>query len=610
MVFNTCKTQQIRTIISGNCNCNCNDKVSHRFLLAALILVITALVATVVIPSNPISSPPSTALAEATTTTAGGVATTATTAGNLPTGTPGGTYTYYVPVVANGGGAGGITTYLTIHNTGGLGSTGGGAGTQAANVSITYYNNSGGQTVANDQRTLAPYAEWTPTIPFTSGQASGSAVISSSQALNVLVSSTTSQGSGTYTVPVSANAFGGASLPIMSNSAFGIVSRYYLYNPNGVDIKVGLFVTSQYGQDLGGTGGPFNRAYTFRFVIPAHTTYIFDPSTNPVPVETGDPTPMPVGYYGYASVGALVNTITYTPGTATNPLYLVSLLQEYRNSDHFFTLFDYNGLANYQSSTLYIPAVFKDAYGGFSTGMSFSPANDYNPNLIIRITYYDANGNVVLTTTSPNLYYGSMYSVFTGSLSGLPDGFAGSAIATITTPSQGQVSTVQLIVNEQGSASRNGVYMGMANDFPFAGYKQPFPFTAPYNPQVTTLPVLANGGYGGSFYSGFTVQNLLSQPTTFTLTYRNTDGTPLAGAGLATKSYTLAPHASAFVYQGPGGGENLPTNWLGQAVIIVTSSPPPFNSLTGNPAFSIVAQANVQSSFAFYTYSQPGNFIQ
>jgi hypothetical protein len=427
-----------------------------------------------------------------------------------------------------------------------------------------------------------------------------------------VVSLVTPTGSGAYSVPVSAQAYGGTSLPLFAYNVFGgITSRYYIHNPMDFDLNGTLLVTSQYGQAVGTTGGAFNRAYTFKFIIPSHTTYIFDPSTNPIPV--GSSAPIPQGYYGYAYFGSsrASNNVT---GSTANPIYITTLMQEYRLSDNFSTVFNFNGLATYESSTLYIPGVYKDAYGGFFTGMSFSPGTNSSANLIVKLTYYDTKGNVVLVTTSPNLYYGSMYSIYTGAISGLPDGFAGSAVATITAADPLDNNTMQVMINTEGSpvnssVTRNGAYMGLANDYAHYGYQVPFPFSAPYNPQVTTLPVIANGGYGG-FFTGITIQNLLDSFTSFTVTYKNIDGSNLSG--VTTKSYTLAPHASLFIYQGSTGGEGLPSNWVGTAVIAVTSAPPTFNSTSGSsggPYFSLLAQANVQSPFAFFTLAAPGNLV-
>lgn len=542
---------------------------------------------------------------------AAGAATTTTTAVHPqqfpPTGTPGGSYLYYVPVIANSS-ATGNTTYLTIQNTGSLGGSGttGAAGTATAHISIIYYSGQG-QQLATDNHTLAPYTNWLPANPFPVGTANGSAQLTSDQALNVQVSLTTPNGASSFSVPVSANAYGGMELPIIANNVAGITSRYIIYNPQGTDLQAGLTVSSQFGVISSNTASN-NRQYTYVFTVPAHSSYVFDPSTNPVPLDQGYGTaPMPSNYFGYATLGVGIGTAS---GSPTKPIFVVALLQEYRTSDNFITFYDYNGLTNYQSNTLYIPGVFKNAYGGFYTGMTFSPGYNNSSNLVVTVTFYDGQGKAVTSQTSNNLYFGATYSLFTGAVSGLPDGFAGSAIATIQSLPADNPNTMQVIVNSAGPASagssvtRNGVYMGLANDYSFYGYKLPFPYAAPYSPQVTTLPIVANGGYGG-FYTGLTVQNLLNQPVSFSLNYLNTDGSQVTG--LSPKTYTLAPHASQFVYQGFDG---LPSNWVGVAVVKVTT-PLPAQSANGTgPYFAVSVQTNVQSGFAFYTYSSPLNVIQ
>lgn len=531
-----------------------------------------------------------------------------------PTGTITGTYSYYIPVIANQSAAG-DTTYLTVQNTGSQGASGA-AGTMTATVTITYYD-SNGNSFGTASDTLAPFATWLPANPFAQGQADGSAIVQSLQPLNVIVSVSTPNGNGSFVVPMSASVYAGSTLPLFDNGSAGIESKYYFYNPNAVAIKATLSVISQWGV-AHGQSGPFNVEYDFNFVIQPFQTYIFDPATNPLPSSTSPgKTAIPSGYYGYAFIGGLRNTSTYSPGSPSNPLYLVTLMQEYRSTDKFTAFYDYNGLNEHQSSSLFIPGVFKNAFGGFYTGMTFSPGYNNNPNQIVTVNFYDQSGALKATVQSSNLYYGSTYSLFTGSLTQLPDNFSGSAIATITTPDSTQTPAMQVIANTQGPATssglvRNGAFMGLENDYEFQGYQLPFPFNAPNNPQVLSLPIMANGAYGG-FYTGTTLDNLLNIPITFTVQYLNTDGSAVAGTSIQT--YTLTPHASLFVYQG-ANTEGLPANWFGVAVIKVqTPLPTPVGTPnqpypTSGPYFGLMAQVNVQSGTSFYTYSSPGSLFQ
>lgn len=525
-----------------------------------------------------------------------------------PTGTAGGTYSYYVPVVANQS-AKGDTTFLTIQNTGSQGASGA-AGTMSATVTITYYDGNG-NSFGTASDTLAPFATWIPTNPFGAGQADGSAIVQSLQPLNIIVSVSTPNGSGSFVVPMGADVYAGSTLPLFDNGLAGIYSKYYFYNPNPVAVKATLAVISQWGKAPGQTGA-YNLEYDFNFVIQPHQTYIFDPATNPQPASISPgQTPVPSGYYGYAYIGGLRNVSTYSPGSPSNPLYLVTLMQEYRSSDKFTSFYQYNGLNEHQSSSLFIPGVFKNAYGGFYTGMTFSPGYNTNANMIVTVNFYDQSGKVVATQQSSNLYYGSTYSLFTGGISQLPDNFAGSAVATITTPDSTQLPAMQVIANTQGPQAagglvRNGTFMGLENDYEFQGYKLPFPFNAPNSPQVLSLPVMANGAFGG-FYTGTTLDNLLNESVTFTLQYLNMDGSTVSGA--TTKTYTLAPHSSLFIYQG-SASEGLPANWFGTAVVKVQTPLPTPATSTSGPYFGLMAQVNVQSGTSFYTYSSPGSLFQ
>ena len=229
-------------------------------------------------------------------------------------------------------------------------------------------------------------------------------------------------------------------------------------------------------------------------------------------------------------------------------------------------------LANAQvasASRVFAPAIFNNAFGGFSTG-----ANIVNPNAnptSVTITYYDSTGRAYAAIPVSLPAHGVAPVYQGGNSAGLPTNFYGSA--TISS----SAGNIVVVVNEAGNttasgAAQSGTYAAAANGSSSLG-----------------LPEVANGGNG--FVSGATILNTSEVAVSGTISYYNPDGTALVGH---SQSFTIAAHASQPVYQ---GGVGLPNGFAGQAIVTQSSG----------TAGSLIVTTNVQNDSLFYTYTESGS---
>lgn len=227
-------------------------------------------------------------------------------------------------------------------------------------------------------------------------------------------------------------------------------------------------------------------------------------------------------------------------------------------------------------TTIYAPAVFNNAYGGFATG-----ANIINPNnnaVTVSVTYYDSNGNALKATpftlnaySVQQIYHPSSSSQNGMPAGGLPANYAGAA--QVTSSGGGVVMSV----NEAGGTTasgyaRSGVYVASGSGSGNLG-----------------LPVVANNG-SGNFTTGITVLNTSGNAVSGIIQYYNLDGS----TALSNQSFSIPAHGSYVAYQGSLQG--LSAGFYGVAFV-----------RENNGGNDLIATINAQSPSFFYTYTQPNN---
>ena len=440
-------------------------------------------------------------------------------------------YTYYLPFLANSYAPGGtitgtFTSYLAVQNAGG--------GT--ANATITYFDPTGiTLTASTVVTTIAQYGEILPANPFASG-AKGAGVITSTQPLNVIVAEGTPFGGSAYAVNQGANSSLVAPLAINNNNNF--ITQITVFNGGTVTTTATLTYYDKQGNS------------------PANQVLSIGPRQSATADQT-NVSGLASGFYGWAAISSTVGS------------QLVAQVLEQRPDIQFVAI------ANAQpapQTTLYAPAVFNNAYGGFYTG-----ANIVNPGstpVTVSISYYDLGGTrfaaapfVVVGHGVQGVFQGD--SVATGiPAGGLPANFTGAAVITST---GGGVNVVVNEVKSVSSGSQSGVYAAASGGSSSLG-----------------LPVIAKNGFG--YTTGTTVFNASNISATFTLTYYNVNGTALTTP--APRSITVAAYASVGVYQ----GDDLPSDFYGTAVLTQTSG-----------GSTLIDTTNAINSAAglFYTYTEP-----
>ena len=440
-------------------------------------------------------------------------------------------YTYYLPFLANGYNPGApitgtFTSYLAVEN----------AGSGTANATISYFDSTGVTlTSSTVVTTIAQYGEILPANPFASG-AKGAGVITSNQPLNVIVAEGTPYGGSAYAVNQGANS--SLIVPLAINNNNNFVTQITVFNGGTVTTTATLTYYDQSG------ASPTNQVLT---VGPRQSAT----------ADQTNVTGLASGFYGWAAISSTVGS------------QLVAQVLEQRPDIKFVAI------ANAQpapQTTLYAPAIFNNAYGGFFTGANI--VNPASTPVTVSISYYDQGGTRFAAT--PFVLVGrGVQQVFQGSATGngipaggLPANFVGAAVITSTG------GGVNMVVNEVKpvlTGSQSGVYAAASSGSSNLG-----------------LPVIAKNGFG--YTTGTTVFNASPISATFTLTYYKLDGTALTTP--APRNITVAAHASVGVYQ----GDDLPSDFYGTAVLVQTS---------GGSTLIDTTNAINGGAGLFYTYTEP-----
>lgn len=435
-------------------------------------------------------------------------------------------YSYYLPFLGNG--ANGYTSYLVFQN----------PTNAVANISLQYYTPQGTLFTSDATcPTLAAFAECIPNNPFGAGD-KGGGIILSNQPLNVVVPEGTPYGGSAYAVG------SGASQSLIAPLAFhnaytDFNTQLTVFNTSGGPVSVTVAFYNTDGSPAGSANCELNN-------IPANGSGVLDQA---------NACSLPNGFNGWAQITGPVGS------------KLVAQVLEQSASRGFVAIA--NAQATPQTS-LYTPAMFKNAINGFNTG-----ANIINPGsspVTVTITYYNVNGNT--TTTAPftvaahslqTVYQGGGAGVGLPGGNGLADGFNGAAIVNST-------GGIIMVVNESGGGNppHSGVYAASGTASGSVG-----------------LPVIANGGYG--YVTGLTVFNTSSQPVSGSIQYYTVTGVPQGGS----QPFSIGANASYQAFQGTPG--LLPNPFYGTAVLTQTGG--------GN---NLVVTTNALSSL-FYTYTEPNS---
>lgn len=446
------------------------------------------------------------------------------------------TYIYNLPFVANN--ANGFTTYLAIQN----------VATSTASVQAVFRDTAGNSynVLSAACSNLAAYAVCNPTNPLANGS-KGIGQILSNQPLAIIVAEGTPFGSSAYSV--SAGASSSLIAPLAINNSGGFSTQLTVANDGATSATVTIKFYDKNGNLAAGA--------TKNLVIAPFSAQTLD--------QTEANSGLNSGFYGWALINGAAGS------------QLTAQVLEQRPDIKFLALANaqpmtQNTPANY---TLYAPAIFKGAFGGFNTG-----SNIVNPNanpVTTTITYYSNTGTAITTTPFVIPAYG-VAAIFQGSQggtnglpqgAGLPNSFYGSA--TVTT----QGGSVAMVVNEANGITANGAAQSGTYSAATTGSS------------ILGLPAVANNANG--FISGATILNTSNSTVSGTITYYNTNGTVVG----SPQGFTVGPNASFPAYQ---GAANLPTGFGGQAVI----------TQTGGTPNSLIATTNVQSPNLFYTYTQSG----
>jgi hypothetical protein len=426
--------------------------------------------------------------------------------------------------------ASGFTTYLALQN----------ISNGAASVQIQYYDLDGNNIASDTCTNLAANAECLPLNKFTAGS-QGAGVINSDQPLNVIVAEGTPYGGSAYAVNEGSTTNLVAPLAI-NNASGGFNTRISVFNGGSLPASV----TVQFYNLDGSHVALADR----QLLIQTHTSSTLD--------QTQSGSGLPTGYYGWALI------------TGDSGNRLVAQVLEQNPNSNFVAIANAQLLPNAgTNNTLYAPAIFRDAYGGFMTG-----ENIVNPNtnpVTVTLTYYDTSGNTPANSTAIHILApDAVLPLYDGNgNTGLPASFAGSA--AISSNGGGVVMVVNEIGPSVAGSSASGTYAAAST-----GSNQVY------------LPVVANGGFG--YITGLTILNTSNQPVSGVISYYNLDGS----AQGASQNFQIGAFASQPAYQGaPQAG--LPKTFYGTAIVRVTSGP--------NNA--LIVTTNALSAFTFYTYTEP-----
>ena len=367
---------------------------------------------------------------------------------------------------------------------------------------------------------------------------------------------------GTYTATISIHDAGGASatataqmtvtgftlLPALSNGAYGgYTTTIYLKNAGSAAADIHIVYYDATGKPVG-VDANASLAPNATWIVPQTNGHSFDPGT--------------------AGSGLVLSS---------QPL--AAFVNEFAPGGSDAT--SYTGINDpvQTGSTLYVPAIANNAYGGYTTGIGLlnlgTPGN-------ITITYRDNLGVVALTQVLPNVATYSYNAIYSGT-AGLPANFAGTA--TITGPGR-----MAAVINEVGPNGQFSSYDAV-------------------NAGSTTLnaPAALNNAYGG-FYTGMGIQNTSNTAGTVTVDYYDATGAK------TTTTQSIAANGYIGLFQG-SSTEGPPANPLGYTAVITGSQPlavivnetaPPVGGLTTmSTSYNTFTAGKAQSHLALVENAGP-----
>jgi probable HAF family extracellular repeat protein len=357
-----------------------------------------------------------------------------------------------------------------------------------------------------DESIYGAPADFTANIDWGDGSATSSGTVTANPKAGFDVTGThTYAAKGFYTITISVSDVSGSTttvsstanagvdavavLPVMANKAYGdYLTAAYLQNLGTGPASVLIRYYDQSGQPVGGgdlrLGLPVNGNWTVR-------------------QDSGKG--LPHGAAGSAIVystqplAAFVNE--FAPGTGSDGSSYTSIQ-----------------MPGGGGTTLYAPAIFNKAYGGYFTGIGL--INLGTAPTDVTITYRTADGTLTRTQTLTGVPALAYRAIFQGDPAvGLPAGFAGTA--TITSTGQ----PLAAIVNEVGNGGFSS-YSALT-----AGSSQ------------LAAPVALNNAFGG-YFTSMAIQNTSSTAGTVTITYYDSAGVP------TVKTIPIGANGSVGVYQG------------------------------------------------------------
>lgn len=431
------------------------------------------------------------------------------------------TYTYNLPLLANNAttAVGKTTTYVTFQNL---------SSAVAANISVQYYDPTTGTAVATpDSFQIPAKGQTAPTLSIGTGKSYGG-IVTSDQPLNLVVAEGLQSGGSAYNVsPATASTLYS---PLAYNGEYGFTTSFVVFNA-GNTASTGTI--QFYDED-----GNLVSAATQNFNIPAHASQTFN--------QAG------------TNSGLNATTSYWAKITSSNSTdKLAGQIIEFGPSNFVAT---FNAIVPSQvSGNLYAPATFNGNFG-FVTGMAI--ANPNTATTIGNIVYYDKDGNQLFSEPFSILANGSI-GVYQPGVTNLPKNVTSAAVVA----NQPLIMTV----NERGSGTISGTYVGLAN-----------------GSTSVPLPVLANGAFG--FTTGTTILNTSNSSAHLTFTYLTQAGSQIG----TTQTVTLNAHASYQVFQGDPA-QNLGSNYFGTAL------------LSSDQPLLVTTNALNTSNGLFYTYTEPSN---
>ena len=350
----------------------------------------------------------------------------------------------------------------------------------AANVTVTYYNQSDGSQAGTLNQAIPAGDSFTmATLQGVSTGFNGSAVISSDRQIAAIANVI-----GNGTMGASYNAFSAgdttASLPLLMKGNFGFNTWFNVQNAGTADANI----TINYSNGTNETA-----------TIKAGAAKTFDQSTN---------SSLASGFVGSATV------------TSNQPI-AVTVLQQGPT-----TLLGYDGYRSSDASTNPVMPLINTNNFGFITGIQIQNTGTQSTNVTVS---YKANaGSGTDCTETQSIAGGTSatfaLSAFSGTSSGetCADGatFVGSASVTANSASQPLVAIVnQLNTSANKGASYNG-------------------FNPSNGTSTVVMPLIMDRNFG--FFTGFSVVNVGSSSTTVNCSYTNSSvtnsATVAAGAAL------------------------------------------------------------------------------